>query len=150
MKRIIVCAALIGAVTAVPFGAPADPSDSCDLGFLPASTTPAGAGIRIDGAPGRMTVTACNNGSAAPVPGHARVALDTSTPSALVVVDGDPESRVLPCSDGYIAVRASGQGAGLYQSGDGGYTTRARPKNAQEFAGGIAEDCSGVTGAATR
>ncbi|HVL89678.1 MAG TPA: hypothetical protein VM841_05520 [Actinomycetota bacterium] len=140
MRRFIAACAT-AAVCALPASVlAADPSASCNSGIIPPSSSPAGAGIRATTEPMAATVTACS--TQAPLPGHARVRLDVSDPSILIVADGDPAANAGGCTDGYTAARVDGTGPSLYHQPDGGYTSRARAKSPAEIADSAVKHCT--------
>lgn len=139
MRRLVAMLALAAAM--IPAGASAaDPSASCNAGFVPPSTTPAGLGARVGSDPMTATVTVCLAGG--PLPGHVKASAGVADPSATVAVDGDPSASMLGCSDGYTAARVNGDGVSLYQAPDGGFTSRARAKSPAEIADSAARHCT--------
>lgn len=140
MRRLIAMTLVAGTLGFVPAAA-ADPSEQCGNGFLPPSMTPAGVGVTVWDTTSAVNVVVCSTGTLAPA-GSAEAAINAGAkPSVTIAYDGDPETSVLPCTDGYAAARADGEGVSLYQNQDGGFTSRARRKSPQEFVTSVSDGC---------
>lgn len=140
MRRLIAITLVAGTLGFVPAAA-ADPSEQCGNGFLPPSMTPAGVGVTVWDTTSAVNVVACSTGAVA-LAGSVEATINAGTkPSVTIAYDGDPETSVLPCTDGYAAARADGEGVSFYQNEDGGFTSRARKKTAQEFVTNVSESC---------
>lgn len=142
MKKLILTAMALGSALLLPATSGArQPSEACSAGEVPPTTTPLGVGVRQAGDPYQepTNVYVCSTGTIAP--GATRVRSDAS--GQTLSIDGDDANTSLPCSDGYAAARIGSDGAHLYRSGDGDYTSAARERTPQEFTGGAAADCAG-------